>query len=232
MKKNECNIVQDLIPLVIDRAASGESRELVETHIFTCEDCKKTYQSMKAALPEPVRAVYECEQQKYVDALRNVRKKRLKRRILSVCLVSLICMIAAFGGLYAHDRLFGQHIEAVDNSLYSLSLSRLKDGNIVVTADRFDISFDTTTCMKQVPVDNRDVCYLYYAAASMHGNSTSGEQSSPARKVMFVLGDNENQLIYEIRQGTPDHYITIWKEGEPIPDASEQLESWFDDSDD
>ena len=33
MKKNECAIVRDLIPPVIDRVASEESREFVENHI-------------------------------------------------------------------------------------------------------------------------------------------------------------------------------------------------------
>ena len=131
MKKNECNVVRDLMPLVLDRVASDESRELVETHISACENCRKKYEAMKADLPEAVRTEYECEQQKFVDALRNVRKKRLKRRILSICLAALICMVAAFGGLFAYDRLFHQHTVAVDNSLYSLSLSRLKDGSIV-----------------------------------------------------------------------------------------------------
>ena len=55
MKNNECNVVHDLIPLVIDRVASDESRELVETHISACENCRKKYEAMKADLPEAVR---------------------------------------------------------------------------------------------------------------------------------------------------------------------------------
>ena len=60
MKNNECNVVHDLIPLVIDRVASDESRELVETHISVCEDCRKKYDAMKADLPEAVRTEYEA----------------------------------------------------------------------------------------------------------------------------------------------------------------------------
>ena len=33
MKNNDCNIVRDLMPLVLDRVASDESREVVEDHI-------------------------------------------------------------------------------------------------------------------------------------------------------------------------------------------------------
>ena len=51
MKKNECNVVRDLMPLVLDRAASDESRELVEDHISSCGECRKQYDAMKTDLP-------------------------------------------------------------------------------------------------------------------------------------------------------------------------------------
>ena len=41
MKKNDCNVVRDLMPLVIDRAASDESREFVEAHIAGCAECRE-----------------------------------------------------------------------------------------------------------------------------------------------------------------------------------------------
>ena len=33
--------------------------------------------------------------------------------------------------------------------------------------------------------------------------------------------------VDEIRQGTPDNYITIWKKGDPIPSASEEMERYY-----
>ena len=56
MKKNECAIVRDLMPPVLDRVASRESLEFVENHILTCEECRKQYEEMKADLPEEIRA--------------------------------------------------------------------------------------------------------------------------------------------------------------------------------
>lgn len=227
MKNNECNVVHDLIPLVIDRVASDESRELVETHISACENCRKKYEAMKADLPEAVRTEYECEQQKFVDALRNVRKKRLKRRILSICLAALICMVAAFGGLFAYDRLFHQHTVAVDNSLYSLSLSRLKDGSIVITADQFGISFNTSTYANEQLENGKYICYMYFAAAPIHWNDNYVDPNRRTKDEMFVLHSDDSQPVHEIRQGTPEDYVTVWTEGEPIADASEQMERYF-----
>ena len=39
MNKNDCNVVRDLMPLVLDRVASDESREIVEEHITACGEC-------------------------------------------------------------------------------------------------------------------------------------------------------------------------------------------------
>ncbi len=149
MKKNDCNIVRDLMPLVLDRAASDESREMVEEHIAACEACGKQYDAMKAALPDGLRMEYEEEQKKFVHALKAMRKTKLKRRLTAVALSVILCAAAAFGGLFAYDRLVNRYSVPVDNSLYSLSLARLADGSIAVTAEMHGINFDTQTSRGQ-----------------------------------------------------------------------------------
>lgn len=50
MNKNnlqECEIVQDLLPLYYDDACTPASRKLVEQHLQTCESCKKMYAELK-----------------------------------------------------------------------------------------------------------------------------------------------------------------------------------------
>ena len=71
MKRNDCNIVRDLMPLVLDRVASDESREAVETHIISCEECRRQYDAMKSNLPEGTRAEYE-EEQKQCEVITRV----------------------------------------------------------------------------------------------------------------------------------------------------------------
>lgn len=43
MKKLDCSIICDLIPLCRDGVASQASEELVKEHILTCESCRKEY---------------------------------------------------------------------------------------------------------------------------------------------------------------------------------------------
>ena len=225
MKKNDCNIVRDLMPLVLDRAASEESRKMVEEHIAACEACGKQYDAMKAALPDGLRMEYEEEQKKFVHALKAMRKKTLKRRLTAIALGVILCAAAAFGGLFAYDRLVNRYSVPVDNSLYSLSLARLADGSIAVTADFHGINFDTQTNVAELVEDDRTVCYLYYSAAPLHAVNSSAREGT--KSLMTLLGSGGNQSISEIRQGAEENSILLWTAGEPIPAASQEMEEYF-----
>lgn len=41
-----CDVVQDLLPLYIDKCCSEESIEIVESHLEECADCKAVFDSM------------------------------------------------------------------------------------------------------------------------------------------------------------------------------------------
>lgn len=225
MKKNECNVVRDLMPLVLDRAASDESRELVEDHISSCGECRKQYDAMKADLPEETRAEYEEEQKQFVDALQAVRKTRLKRRIRWIALAALICMAAALAGLFTYDALFWKMSVPVDNSLYSLSMCETKDGRYVVTVDAGRIDFNTVTDSEDVFDNGRDITYLRFKTTPVHPSSGSGPVEAKW-DIMIIEGNGEIELD-ELRQGTPDNYITVWKKGDPLPPASEGMERYL-----
>ena len=49
----KCEVVRDLIPLVIDDVASEESRNLVGEHLRTCEACRAYRDGMAAQLEKP-----------------------------------------------------------------------------------------------------------------------------------------------------------------------------------
>lgn len=66
--KTNCNIIQDLIPIVKDGIASEESKELVLEHLEECETCKKLYDSlpsMELQAPESKR------DEKIIQAIRR-----------------------------------------------------------------------------------------------------------------------------------------------------------------
>lgn len=53
-----CDICMDLIPLVQDGVASADSRDAVEEHVKTCEECRSVYEDNKIALSTDVSVVF------------------------------------------------------------------------------------------------------------------------------------------------------------------------------
>ena len=50
-KQINCEIIQDLMPLVLDDACSPGSRRAVEEHIAGCENCAEVFAAMKSEIP-------------------------------------------------------------------------------------------------------------------------------------------------------------------------------------
>ncbi len=42
-----CEVIQDLLPLYVDKACSKDSEGLVEEHMAECENCRQTYDAMR-----------------------------------------------------------------------------------------------------------------------------------------------------------------------------------------
>ena len=74
--KISCSIIRDLLPLYAEDLASQDTRELVDEHICSCEDCKSILNSMKQATPIPVEASPE--------SLNKVKKTIRRTRVVSV----------------------------------------------------------------------------------------------------------------------------------------------------
>ena len=222
MKKNDCNVIRDLMPLVLDRVASDESRGLVEEHMETCEECRKEYEKMKADMPQETLAEYEEEQRTIVEALKTTRatqRKRKRRKLILVFAVAFVAVMAA-GFLMTW---LDQGYWPVNNEKYTMSLSRLKNGEIVVTMDlKFNSSFIGSTT-RNVEEDGKNILYesvyvpplRYIYNGENHGKSC-----------WSVWKDSD--LPDEIRQGQPGNYVTVWKKGDPIPDASEEMEKYVE----
>ena len=222
MKKNECNVVRDLMPLVLDRVASDESRALVEEHMDSCEECRKQYEEMKADMPAETRAEYEAEQRDIVRTLKQMRRQKKTRRILRVVLPAVISLVVLIGGLMLYGWLWQWDTVPLENDLYTLSLVQLKNGTVNVIAERFDTISSTPVMEERMEGDQR-IIYDYFQVPLIH----STEQKLKDRWKGNV-GSYENvDQVDEIRQGSPDNYVTIWKKGDSIPEASEEMEAYY-----
>lgn len=60
----KCEVIKDIMPLVLDECASRGSVELVNEHIAECESCRKEFEEMKSSAGEftmPAPAKKKCE---------------------------------------------------------------------------------------------------------------------------------------------------------------------------
>lgn len=91
MKKN-CNVIKDLLPLYIDDVCSKESRNLVEEHLRTCNNCQNYLEELK----------FDIKDAKVNEI--NVFKKFLKKInfkiIRNTTIITCFTLAIVFGILY------------------------------------------------------------------------------------------------------------------------------------
>lgn len=102
-KSQECEIVQDLLPLYYDDVCSPSSKKFVHQHLENCEICKNFYEELKN---DSVDRIMEKETHDVLE--RHARKERTAAYkaglIISVLLlipivITLLVSMAAGGGL-------------------------------------------------------------------------------------------------------------------------------------
>ena len=92
---NNCEIVQDLLPLYKDEVVSASSIEMIEEHLKTCENCKGEL----AKLQGDVKVSFEPTQKAEIGALKLFRKKILRKNVIVAC-VSAVLGVALLLGTY------------------------------------------------------------------------------------------------------------------------------------
>ncbi|MBO5352497.1 MAG: zf-HC2 domain-containing protein [Lachnospiraceae bacterium] len=93
MKKQECDIVKDLMPSYVDNICSEASRLWIEEHMADCEECRRTLKLLKNTEISAKRL--EVEQ---LDAARKVVRQNLHRSMagFGLCLVMTVLMLFVF----------------------------------------------------------------------------------------------------------------------------------------
>lgn len=91
--KITCNVVRDLLPLYAEEMVSGDSRELVDEHLNSCEACRNLLEGLRVTEPIPV----EID----TDSLKKVKKTIIRRRAVSIMaslftLITLACFVITY----------------------------------------------------------------------------------------------------------------------------------------
>ena len=100
--KISCNVIEDLMPLYVDDGVSEDSRQLVEEHLRDCPSCRKMLEEIKKdnQLGTDHRISPEENKKAEIPSLKNIRKRILRKRILSVILAAVLVFAACETGHY------------------------------------------------------------------------------------------------------------------------------------
>lgn len=96
MKKVNCNVIRDILPLYADNVVSDDTRAIVEEHLGCCEECCNEIFAMKKELMLPVKRDLQLEEAKVLLRLR--RRLQIKKALIVA--VAVLAVLGILSGLY------------------------------------------------------------------------------------------------------------------------------------
>ena len=131
--KKDCEVVRDLMPLVLDDVASDGSKHMVSAHVQTCAECAAYMNQLKADLPAGQKGAVDSRAA-FDAAAQTLRKQKRRRTLRNVLLGALIVCILGLANLYCFDWLMNE-TRPIPTSEYGIQLSKLADGRLVASFD-------------------------------------------------------------------------------------------------
>lgn len=226
--KQECEIVRDLMPLVLDDVASDGSKHMVSAHVQTCAECAAYMNQLKADLPAGQKGALDSRAA-FDAAAQTLRKQKRRRTLRNILLGALIVCILGLANLYCFDWLMNK-TRPIPTSEYGIQLSKLADGRLVTSFDYHESMTPLYVKQQQVTETAADgsraeILYLY---AEKH--IVPQTASTPMQNTGFTLDSGWQTTTAEIRQGTPEEYQVLWRqedEDAAIPTASPEMEAYY-----
>lgn len=90
---NKCNVIRDLLPLYADEVCSEDSKEMVEEHIASCQDCKQELEDYRYNM-----GLGEVNTD---EVLKKFKKKMSKKNLIKIAVSVVVCLAVILGGIYA-----------------------------------------------------------------------------------------------------------------------------------
>ena len=86
--KNDCSVVKDLIPLYEEGLVSEETKEFIDEHCQSCENCKNLLENLAKSYSE--QETNDNKKEKIWGEIASKERKRKKKRYLTLSLTSVI----------------------------------------------------------------------------------------------------------------------------------------------
>ena len=250
----DCEIIRDLMPLVIDGVCSDKSREAVEDHVKECPVCAGIYGDLKKDLFGEKKP--EKQDQKKVDlSLKAMLKKKKVRRFLKPFLLGMLIVALAVGGIFGY-RALSEMMVPLNPDQYDIKLFRMENGDVAVIADYKELTgsdqligvnieediedplpegFDPSDpeqrdLLAGRTVTKEDGVYFLYTMRCKYTAvrpflSRKGKEPVHKEVMKFIRAKELTDCLgYNICKGEDQ---VIWSLGDELPAASAELEEYY-----
>lgn len=206
MKQISCNVIKDILPLYLDDVVSGDTREMVEEHLESCDACRKEADVLKSSVALPA-----DRSTKLLDAriLKNLKKRLFKRKAV-IAILSAAAAAAVIFGMYCIltlPQIFIPYdsarisIEEVDGKLYAS-----------YEGDNLDMTFNTHPFDMEIGGEEKKaavVCYYETLWSKYIAPVFSSRDNIHGDRHTFCLGDrDEIDRIYYGPGDFPDRFVS------------------------
>ncbi|MDE1549945.1 zf-HC2 domain-containing protein [Jeotgalibaca caeni] len=183
--KISCAVIQDLLPLYVEDMVSSESRELVEKHIETCENCRRELEGLNEEVLLPI----ENNPSPLVKVRSSLKKKRRQVAILSMLLTFVIGIVVV------------SYITAPDYYPYDLervTITKSENGNVLATFDEHVTGYR---------VDQSDEGQVYHVTtwSTLWGKWSGERLDNPV--VLNPNGEEVAAVYYSAPDGSSNTYL-------------------------
>ena len=147
MKKN-CEIIKDLLPLYIDNVCSNASKDLINEHLKSCNNCQKELENIK----DNIVISKKNEINVFQNFIKKINLKIIRNSILiTILIIALIIPILYFCNNYEFTMEYNEDIKL------TLHTSNTK----------WNFQFNSSTCgtlyseIKTIPENNELINYIF-----------------------------------------------------------------------
>lgn len=195
MNKNDCKIVQDLLPNYIDKLTNEYTNEFIEKHLSECSECKKIYDEMRKQIDLDIQV-----NDKEIKPMKKINKKI---KIMGILILILAIIVAI--SLYINFKtsyLFDAKTEEIAGSEIQVSNDRY--AYIEYNSNYNNIDIDTTIIMT---LDDKNICKN--ARIIEKSNNDEGQKSIEA-KYNIIKDKNEVHSNIELKDNQLTYNYNKW----------------------
>ena len=150
--KNDCSIVQDLLPLYAEDMVKPETREFVEEHLAGCESCRNELDALRAGTDAPAPEVQ-------LAPLRGIERALRRRRLTAVLLTAaLVLTLATAGFAYVTAP---QYMDYAELEWFMTRTPRSPQGSIMADGLHSFNGVSSVSILLTTPVSGAEVSCSY-----------------------------------------------------------------------